>query len=101
MANGRNKREELIRYKGGRCSMCGYDKNAAALTFHHTGKAKKEFDLGVKNCNRFGLARLKKEADKCVLLCANCHAEIHNPDLTKKEAGNFIAHFIRKHFMKK
>ncbi len=65
----------LVDEAGGRCAICGYDRCMAALQFHHLDPAQKRFGLGLK-----GLARavdtLREEARKCVLLCANCHAEV-------------------------
>jgi len=65
----------LLEYKGGCCERCGYNKCVAALEFHHLDPTTKEFPL---NGNTYGLERQKKEADKCILVCANCHREIHN-----------------------
>lgn len=76
---GRKKREELITYKGGKCEICGYSKNTAALTFHHKDINTKSFDLGVRNCCALNIDKLKSEADKCMLLCHNCHMELHHP----------------------
>ena len=60
---------------GGKCTVCGYDKSLNALEFHHTDPSEKEFNLGARR----GLKEetLRKELDKCVLVCRNCHAEIH------------------------
>lgn len=66
----------LIEYKGGKCEICGYNKNIAALEFHHLDPSQKEFGL---TGNTYSLERQKAEADKCILVCANCHREIHNP----------------------
>lgn len=85
MANGRSRREILIAYSGGKCALCGYARNKGALSFHHIDPGTKSFDLGVKNCNRRNLMVLKAEADKCILLCNNCHAELHYPNLSTKE----------------
>jgi len=59
---------------GGKCQGCGYDKCVQALHFHHLDPSKKGFALS--SANR-GWGVIKKEIDKCVLVCANCHAEIH------------------------
>jgi len=54
--------------------MCGYAKCAAALTFHHEDPTQKDFPIG-GSALKWG--RLKVELDKTVLLCMNCHAEVH------------------------
>lgn len=65
----------LVEEAGGCCAICGYDRHPAALQFHHLDPAEKSFALGVRGITR-SLARLRAEASKCVLLCANCHAEV-------------------------
>jgi hypothetical protein len=65
----------LIEEAGGACAACGYDACAAALQFHHRDPAAKQFALSAKGVAR-SLARARAEASKCVLLCANCHAEV-------------------------
>lgn len=61
--------------RGGACENCGYDRYLGALQFHHRDPATKEF--GVAEAGRtLGIARLREEAKKCILLCANCHAEV-------------------------
>ena len=69
----------LINYKGGKCQKCGYDRCEGALQFHHRNPAEKDFGLSDVNLNGtdHSLKILLLEADKCDLLCANCHAEIH------------------------
>ena len=64
-------------YKGGKCAKCGYDKCQRALSFHHINPKEKDFDLSSKGLTR-SWERIKKEIDKCVLLCANCHMEVHD-----------------------
>lgn len=68
-------KQELVEYKGGKCEICGYDKCIDALEFHHLDPKEKEF--GISNGNIKSLEKLKKEADKCILLCSNCHRELH------------------------
>lgn len=75
----RKVKQLLVEYKGGKCERCGYSKCVAALDFHHTED--KEFGIAHKG-HTIALARLKKEADKCVLLCANCHREEHAEPFT-------------------
>ena len=62
--------------KGNKCAICGYDKCQRALNFHHIDPSKKEFDLASRGLTR-SWKKIKDEIKKCVLVCANCHAEIH------------------------
>lgn len=71
----------LVRLAGGRCSICGYDKNLAALTFHHTNSDDKEFKLDMRSLSNRTLEAVMSEHQKCILVCHNCHAELHNPNL--------------------
>lgn len=69
------RKKEAIEFKGGKCQSCGYDKYYGALEFHHRDPTKKEFSW-----NKMRLVSAKKlqaELDKCDLLCANCHREVH------------------------
>ena len=68
-----------VEYKGGRCQKCGYNKCIAALEFHHLDPNEKDFNLSHKGHTRSWEAN-KAELDKCILLCSNCHREIHNGD---------------------
>jgi hypothetical protein len=65
----------LVEDAGGRCILCGYDRCVAALHFHHLDPAQKKFALSRNGVTR-SRAEARLEADKCVLLCANCHAEV-------------------------
>ena len=73
-----NFKKKLVDHFGGKCIKCSYNKCIAALEFHHRDPEEKEFDLsqGTKKFDEF-----VKEAEKCDLLCANCHAEEHFRDL--------------------
>ena len=57
--------------------ICGYDRSIAALQFHHLDRATKQFTIGNLGITR-SLERMRAEARKCVLLCANCHAEVES-----------------------
>lgn len=65
-----------VEYKGGCCEICGYNKSIAALEFHHLNAADKEYSIGDKGYTR-SWENIKNEIDKCILVCANCHREIH------------------------
>jgi hypothetical protein len=69
----------LIEKSGGECLKCGYKKNLSALQFHHVDASIKSFSLNQKNLSGKPLKELFKEYKKCILLCANCHFEHHNP----------------------
>tara|TARA_S200002703_G_scaffold90601_1_gene78114 strand:+ start:422 stop:814 length:393 start_codon:yes stop_codon:yes gene_type:complete len=61
------------------CELCGYNLNYAALNFHHINPATKKF--AVNDGKSRSLELLESEVRKCQLLCANCHAQEHNPHL--------------------
>jgi hypothetical protein len=75
---GYQKKKDLIKELGGKCQICGYNKNFTALDFHHKNPEEKDFVISGKHNNSFEI--LLKEVRKCMLLCRNCHAEIHNPN---------------------
>jgi len=75
---------ELIRKLGGKCEKCGYNHNVAALTFHHINGIKgKRSSSPYSNWRKEDIANLK-------LLCHNCHAELHHPQLTMDSQGKLI-----------
>lgn len=65
----------LVEEAGGSCAVCGYDRCASALAFHHLVPANKSFSLSHRGVAR-SLEKARAEALKCVLLCSNCHAEV-------------------------
>lgn len=72
-----NKLKEKLKMKlGGKCSKCGYHKCFNALEFHHN-KGEKEENISVLIRN-FSKEKALKEVDKCIILCANCHREVHS-----------------------
>jgi hypothetical protein len=64
----------LVEYKGGECQVCGYRKSLNTLQFHHLNPEEKDFSISGKSLS---FEKLKNEVDKCLLVCANCHGEIH------------------------
>ena len=84
------KKIKCVEYKGGKCEICGYDKNYSALEFHHLDPNEKDFTISKKNSS---WENIKKELDKCILICANCHREIHNPDSTQE----ILQTYVNKH----
>jgi len=66
---------KLIEYKGGKCELCGYSKCVRALEFHHLNPDEKDFSISGRSLS---FDKLKSEVDKCILVCSNCHCEIHD-----------------------
>ena len=60
---------------GGACELCDYKRCTSALHFHHLERAQKRFHFSNRGLTH-SLESLREEAKKCVLLCANCHAEV-------------------------
>lgn len=71
----RRLKQLLVVEAGGACGLCGYSRCMAALEFHHVVPEEKAFSLSEEGVTR-SLARARAEAKKCILLCANCHAEV-------------------------
>ena len=76
----RRLRATLISYGGGACKKCGYNRCVEALEFHHRDQNAKEVD--VRLLRSFN-DTARQELDKCDLLCANCHAELHFPHMNQ------------------
>ena len=86
VSNRRKKiRDMSIDYKGGKCAICGYNKCKQALEFHHLDQEGKDFGISAKGYSR-AWNKVKREIDKCIVVCANCHREIHagNTQLPKE-----------------
>lgn len=88
---------ELIELKGGKCEMCGYDKNIAALEFHHLDPSMKSFQLDSRHLSNTTKEKILEEVDKCILVCSNCHRELHNPQFNNKNIGGLIEEMQSKH----
>lgn len=76
-ARRRRVKRILLDEAGGACRLCGYDACVAALHFHHLDPATKHFTLSLVGVTR-ALDAARAEARKCVVLCANCHAEVES-----------------------
>jgi hypothetical protein len=69
------KKKRCVEYKGGKCSICGYNNYTGSLQFHHVDPNEKDFEIGRNWSKKWN--DLKRELDKCILVCANCHGEVH------------------------
>jgi hypothetical protein len=70
-------KQKAVQYKGGKCSICGYDRSIRAMKFHHIDPKEKEFGISAEGVTR-SWAAVQLELDKCLLVCGNCHDEIHD-----------------------
>jgi hypothetical protein len=78
-ARGWKRKKLAIEKLGGCCSICGYKKNLAALSFHHKKPNSKHFQLDIRSLSNRKIEAINTEIDKCILVCNNCHAELHYP----------------------
>ena len=77
----RRVKEILIEEAGGKCSQCGYSRYPGALHFHHLDRSTKAFHISRSGATR-SIREARAEAAKCILLCANCHAEVEGAIVT-------------------
>jgi predicted DNA-binding protein YlxM (UPF0122 family) len=68
-------KDKAINYKGNCCEKCGYNRCNSALEFHHLDPNEKDFGIGSYSVLLW--EKIKLELDKCIMVCANCHREIH------------------------
>ena len=71
-----NMKKQAVKLLGGKCSICWYNKCIDALEFHHKNPNEKEFKIG--SGNTMSWKEYKNEVSKCMLVCSNCHKEIHS-----------------------
>ncbi len=82
------KRYQIISERGGKCERCGYSKCLSALEFHHNNASEKEMLV----TGNFSMERLRGEAKKCTLLCANCHREEHDKQFSLLRSSRLAEH---------
>lgn len=70
-------RAKALQMKGNACEVCGYHRCSAALDFHHRDPQSKEFGISAHGLTR-AWKKVEAEIAKCILLCANCHREVHS-----------------------
>jgi len=74
----KNTKDRMVAAMGGCCQICGYNKSTSALEFHHVNPDEKENAFGEFRANNKRWLLLIEELRKCVMLCSNCHKEIHD-----------------------
>jgi len=91
-----DRKMEAINLMGGKCYICGYCKNYAAMEFHHLDPSVKESNWSVSRQTKWH--KTIEELKKCILLCANCHRETHNPDaslIQTREANPLLINTLK------
>lgn len=79
VARNRENKIKIALAHGGKCVFCGYENCIAAMEFHHVNLNEKDHSL-----------KTTKEADKCILLCSNCHREHHNGGIQYMEYDEIL-----------
>ena len=82
----RDRKKRAVELLGGKCQICGYDKNLACMDFHHKDPSQKNHEW--RSMRLYGWKRIVEELKKCMLLCRNCHGEIHWPYQSLVLTGN-------------
>lgn len=70
-------KQRIVDSMGGKCQSCGYDKCNEALELHHIEPSGKELSFGRLRANPKSWNTIVAELRKCILLCSNCHKEVH------------------------
>lgn len=78
-------KDKCLAYKGNGCQRCGYSSCTAALSFHHDDPSSKDFEISRYSGS---FEDLKQELDKCLLLCSNCHIEMHYSMRIEQQSEN-------------
>ena len=76
---------DYILYKGGKCAICGLEfngENQIVFDFHHINPENKSFEIAHTKIS-LSNKKMRNELDKCLLLCANCHLELHQKERLK------------------
>jgi hypothetical protein len=84
MNTRRNAKKRLLEVFGNKCCICGYFKCLGALEFHHVDSMTKNFSISSSKANTRSLKVKMKEAQKCLVLCANCHREVESGLILKE-----------------
>lgn len=88
---------QIVQVMGNSCAICGYNKSIHALELHHINPKDKEFSFS-KLGSFPNWEKLKKELSKCILLCANCHREVHDISIETPELISSYNNSIAEQF---
>jgi hypothetical protein len=98
-------KKRIVDSMGGCCQICGYDKCEEALELHHIDPNEKDFSISKIRANCKAWVKVTTELRKCILLCANCHREVHNnkavlPEQYTKFNEEFADYKFKQHYNK-
>jgi len=74
-------KQRIIDAMGKQCQCCGYNRCNECLDLHHLDPNEKELSFGAIRANPIAWSKIVEELRKCILVCRNCHGEIHNNNL--------------------
>lgn len=85
---------------GDKCNICGYNKSKNALAFHHVDPSKKDFSISSARASALNWQKTVEEVKKCILVCHNCHSEIHEgiteiPENYTRFNENYVEYRLR------
>lgn len=86
----KKRKSKLVKMFGGSCVSCGYNKYAGAIHFHHVVPSEKKFGISASGLCR-ALNNILEELKKCVMICSNCHAEIHAGEIDSQLLNRCIS----------
>lgn len=81
------RKQRIVDVMGGQCALCGYNRCNEALELHHLNPKEKDFDIAANPCVSWD--KTSAEIKKCILLCANCHREVHNGIIIQELHSSF------------
>ena len=78
----KNRKREYRNYiqllRSAPCACCGNQYHYLMMDFHHLDRSKKEIAVSDAISRGWSLSRIKKEIDKCIIMCKRCHTEVHH-----------------------
>lgn len=76
------RRHDIMKELGAQCQRCGYNKSLRALHFHHKDSSEKKMWSNGKA--RVSPEEVRAHPERFIVLCANCHAELHDEEAQKE-----------------
>lgn len=90
-----NIRKLCYEYLGNKCSKC--NEKLDIYEFHHINEKEKLFEISEGIVKNLSFKKLKPELDKCILVCPNCHQEIHFNENHKNDNKNIMTNYMQKY----